>query len=221
MRVLERGAEQGRAEHDPHDREAGWQQCPPRAGAHRAAVEGEVQHLAPADPERVAEPDEGERRLLEDREADDEDGVGEHERHDLRDDVPPQDVEVRGANGAGAGDERTLPHGERLGAHDARRRRPAEGTDDEDDVRQAALPEDGDDDDEQRQVGDDEEEVGEAHEQCADPAPRIARHEADGAADDEADESRGEADDDADLGAVQERAQDVLAAVVGAEQMRG
>ena len=75
-RILEGGPEERRAEHHPDDRETGRQERPPCSGAHGPAVEREVEHLAPADPEGVAEPDEGEGRLLEDREADDEDRVG-------------------------------------------------------------------------------------------------------------------------------------------------
>ncbi len=218
--VLECGAEQRRRQHHPHDREARWQQRPPGTGADRPAVEREVQHLAPADDRRIAEAEEGERRLGQDGEADDENHVGQHQRQHRGQDVPPQDVRVAGADGPRAHDELTLPDAEGLGTHQPCGRGPAQRPDDEDDRAQRGA-DDRHQHDLQRQVRDDEEEVGDPHQQRADPSAAVAGNDPDETSDDERDGGGREANHQRHARAVEERGEDVLAAVIGPEHVRG
>ena len=80
----------------------------PRPGAPASC--GRVEDLAPRRRERVAEADERERRLGQDRAREDEDGVGDDEVDDVRQDVAPHDVRGRRADDPGPVDEHPLLH---------------------------------------------------------------------------------------------------------------
>ena len=188
-------------------------------GRHRAAGEGEVEHLAPRDQEWVPEPDEGERRLGEDRERDDEDRVGQHQWKHEWEDVVAEDVEIGGADRPCPPDETSLPNRERLRPDQARGGRPTEQSDHQDDVPQARADH-CDDHDQQRQVGYHQEEVGESHDGAAQLAV-VPGDQTQRPAHNQRDEGGGEPDDERNPRPVDEGREDVLAAVVGPQPVEG
>ena len=82
------------------------------------------------DPGRVAEAEEGERGLREDRDGDDQDRVGEDQRQRVGEDVGADDVGVARPQRPGALDEGALAQGQHLGADDPAGARPRGQPDD-------------------------------------------------------------------------------------------
>ncbi len=217
--LLECRPEQGGAQHHPDDGQPRREQRPPRAGRHRAAGEGDVEHLAPRDQEWVPEPEEGERRLGEDRERDDQHRVGQHQREHEREDVPRENVEVGGPHRPCPPHVTPLPHREGLRPDQAGSRGPAEQPDHEDDVPQAGT-DNGHDHDQQRQVGYHQEEVGEPHDDAAQLAV-VPGDQTQRPAHNQRDEGGGKPDDERDPRPVDQGGEDVLAAVVGPQPVEG
>ena len=197
-------------------------QTPGGTIAHQASlrtaspVEGVLDQLPPGDERRVAEAEEGDVGLGEDRDRDREHRVGDEERHHLRQHVLADQPLVAGAQRTGARDVGSLADALRLGADEPGRARPVDEPDDEDDVGQAAAEERGDDD-HQRDVGDHEDVVGDAHEHRVALAAVEARPEPDRPADEHGDERRCEADDERDARARDDEREHVRPTVVGAE----
>ena len=126
---------------------------PPGARADRGPLEGVLDHLPERDPARVAEAEEGERRLVEDRDRDRQHRVRDQERRDLRQHVAEDDPQVPGAERPRALDVGALADALDLRADDPRRARPEQDADHDDDVEEARPP-DRRDDDHQRHVRD-------------------------------------------------------------------
>ena len=108
------------------------------------------------------EPEERERRLVEDRHRDRQDDVGDQQRPDLREHVPEDDPGVARPSDRALAHVDPLAHALHLRSDDPRRGRPQQQRDHEDQVGEARAP-DGRDDDREGQVGDHQEVVGDAH----------------------------------------------------------
>ena len=197
---------------------------------------GTIAHQAPADtaecrkafsmivPQltrcRVAQADEGQRRLEEDGAGHGEHRLGDEQRRHVGQDVPADDVEVAGAQAPRAAHEAALLERVHLGAHHVGDAHPAEQADDEHDVVDR-LPEQRREHDHQGQRRDDEEEVGDAGHRGLPPAALVAGEDAERAADQHGDERGGEADEHRVLGAGDDQAEHVDAGVVGAQPVGG
>ncbi len=166
-------------------------------GRDRGPLEGVLDHLAQRDRARVAEPEERERRLVEDRDRDGQHRVRDQERRHLGQHVPSDDPPVARPERPGALHVDALAHALHLRAQDARRARPEQDPDHDDDVADARPPDRGDDD-HQRHVRDDDEVVGDPHQDGVDLAAEVARGQADGAADQDRHDRRREAHEERD-----------------------
>ena len=101
--VVERAADEREREDDEDDADPGRHEVPPRAEARRADLPGRLEDLAPRRLERVAEADERQRRLGQDRAGEHQHGVGDDQVHDVRQDVAAHDVAAAGADRPGPG----------------------------------------------------------------------------------------------------------------------
>ncbi len=174
--------------------------------------------LPERDGARIAQTEERERGLVEDRDGDGEDSAGDQQWRDLRQHVPHHDPRVARAERPRSLHVHTLAHALHLRPDHARRTRPEQDPDHDDDVEEARPPDRGHDD-HQRDIGDDEEVVGDPHEQVVDPAAEVARDDTDGASNHHRDEGRREADDERGAQAPDEERDHVDAPVVEAEQV--
>ena len=142
-------------------------------------VEGVLEHRPPRDPRRVAEAEERQRRLGEDRDRDDQHRVGEDQRQRVGEDVRADDVGVAGARAPGRARRRRARAGSAPGrgrsarcpAHEV-----SPMTDDQDGQRRV---EQARQDDHQRQRRDDQEPVLERVEAAVGPAAEVAADEPD------------------------------------------
>ena len=116
-----------------------YHQAPSEIAPSRRRIRG----CCPGDAEGVAQPQEGERGLGEDRDRYDEDGVGEDQGEDVGEDVTGDDLAVAGAEGAGALDVGAFLECQHLGAHHPRRPGPGDDPDDERDDEEAAAQDGG------------------------------------------------------------------------------
>ena len=194
-------------------------------GARGPGVEGVLEHRAPGDPGRVAEPEEGERRLGEDRDGDDQHRVGEDQRQRVGEDVGADDVGVAGPQGTGALDEGALAQREDLGADDPPGAGPGGEPDDRDQHPQRGVQQPGEDD-HQRQGRDHQEPVLQRVEDAVGPAAEVAAGQAHRRPQHRRDHRRREADDDRDLRPDQQLREDVGAElgrpqrVIGADPLQ-
>ncbi len=117
---------------------------------------------------------------------------------------------VAGADGPGALDELQLAHAQHVGAHHARRARPAGDADDEDDHPVVLAPHGGQDHG-QRQPGDHQEHVRERIPTSPRPTPVVAGPDADAGAEHRRDDRRQKPDDERDARAPDELGQHRLA----------
>src|SRR4029079_2743979 len=123
--VVEGTADHREGEDDEDDADPGWQEVPPRSEAGGAAGPSRLEERPPRRLEGIAEADEREERLRQDRAGEGQDRVRDDQVDDVRQDMPPHDVAAAGADDPGAVDERPLSEGEGLRADDPGRRRPA------------------------------------------------------------------------------------------------
>ena len=192
--------------------------------AHQAPVEIAARSKAfsmivpERDPARVAQAEERQRRLVEDRDRDRQHRVRDQQRRDLRQHVAGDDPQVPGPERPRPLHVDALAHALHLRADHPRRRRPEQDPDHDHDVEEARAP-DRRHDDHQRHVGNDEEVVGDPHQDRVGPAAEVAGGDADGAADHHRDEGRREADHERDPCAPHQQRDHVDAAVVEAERM--
>ena len=115
----------------------GRHEVPPGAQSRRADLARRVEDLPPRRLERIAESDEGERRLGQDGTGEDEHRVGDDEVDHVGQHVDAHDVASPGADDARAVDERALLQRERLRPDDPGRRRPAGDADHDHDGQEA------------------------------------------------------------------------------------
>ena len=158
--------------------EPGRDHVPPGAGARCARAERVLEHRSPGDLGRIAEAEEGQGGLREDRHGDDQHRVGEDQRQRVGEDVGLDDVGVSGSQRPGPLDERALAKGQDLGADDPPGARPGRQADDRDQDDQRRV-EDAGQNDHQRQRRDDQEPVLEGVEDAVRPATEVAAGEAD------------------------------------------
>ena len=130
--------------------------------------------------------------------------------------MAPDDRRERDPEGARGVDERLLPDGQGLGAHDPGVGDPVAEADDQDDVADA-RPQDADDGDGQEDEREGELHVGQSHDDLIPETPAHPGHEAEAGADGAGHQDRGEPDQDRRLGAVDDPAQDVATQLVRAE----
>ena len=215
-------------EHEERDRESRRHDVPPRALVDRARLEAVVEQRAPRERVRVAEAEVREPGLAEDRERDDQDGVGPHERHHVGQDVAAHDPDVRGPLRARALDELALAQREHLRAHDARRPRPAGDREHEhDDAGPAArdpprvVLQERRHEHRERYERDHEEPVVEEGQHAVDPAAEVAGADAHDRSDHGRRDAGDEADDERDAGAEQELREQVAPRLVRPEPVRG
>jgi hypothetical protein len=149
---------------------AGEHAHPP--GALHVALGG-VEHAAPAAQVGVAEAEEAEARLEQDRLGDVERGDHDHRRQHVGQDLDEDDAPGAHADDAGAVDVGQRAVAQELAAHEPGRLRPAEDADHQDEVDEPRA-EEGDDDQRQHEARDDLEELGDAHEQLVGPAAEVA-----------------------------------------------
>src|SRR5687767_5539914 len=86
--LVQRVTAHNETENYEHYAHAGLDEVPPRTQRDRAALERGLEHRPPGDVEGIAEAEERERRLGKDRHRNDQDGVGEDEGKDVRQNVP-------------------------------------------------------------------------------------------------------------------------------------
>ena len=206
--------------HDQDDADAGRHEPGVLAARQRLRGEGVLQHVAPRHAVRIAEAQEADARLGDDRPADGDGGIDEAERQDVGRDVHEQD-----APGAGAGDARrldigALPQRQHLAPDHARRVGPQQQGDGEHDVRRAGAQKARQHDDE-GQEGQAERHVGDAHQHRVGRAAEIARHQADDGADGGDDDRGRQADRERAARAVHELGIDVAAEIGRAERELG
>ena len=190
----------------------------PALGARR--LEAGLEHRAPRDAVRVAEAEEGQPRLGEDRHRHDQHRVGEDQRQRVGEDVGADDVAVARPQRPRALDERALLQRQHLRAHDPPGARPARQPDHEDQHGQRRV-EQAREHDHQRQLRDDEEPVLERVEDAVGPAAEVAADQPDRGAQHGRDDRGGEADDDRHARAHHQLREHVRARLGGAEPVRG
>src|SRR6266550_2953844 len=197
-RVPEAVADEVDAKDDGHDRQAWEDRQPPRGlpGKRRRVCLGVVDEHAEGRSRRLdPEPEEGERRLHQDRRADGERGVADDRAEGVRKDVPEHQTRVAGSGGLRRLDVLLMAQGEVDDSDDAGGRRPEEEDQDERDAPLAALPEQSRRGEQDGEEGQRQHEVCEAHQKVVHPAAE----EAGDRTDDQTDPRREERDEDADL----------------------
>src|SRR6267378_4124311 len=165
-----------------------------------------------------AEPEEGQRRLQQDRVGHEERGVDDQPRDDVRQDVTAQERPAGRAQGAGRADVLRLAQRQHRAAHDARDGRHAPDTDGDRRVEHAG-PEHGHDRQRQQQIREGEQDLDSAHEHGVDPAARETGERAQQQAAPERDEHREHAHQQRHARAVDHAGENVAPELVGAEQV--
>ena len=178
-----------------------------------------------------AHAEERQRRLEQDVGRDQQGGVDDQRREEVRQDLAHDDPPVRGAQRAGRLDELLLAQGQDLAAHDARDVGPVDDRDDHDDDGEAGLDEAVEaalragagrrqaEAEEQDREG--QHHVDGARQQRVDPAAVEAGQQADDRADEDGDAGRDQGHLERDAGAVDRAREDVAAEAVDAERMLG
>ena len=180
---------------------------------------GARQHAAPGRRRRRhAEAEKRQARLGEDHGADA--GREQHDdrRHDVGQDVPPQDAPGRGADRLGGVHVHVLAHRDHGGADDARAGDAEQQAERADDLRQAGA-EHGNHDQQDDEVGKAHPGIDETLRDQVDLAAEIAGEDADHDGDDRGQRRGGEGDDHRDLRAVEAAREHVAAEIVGAERI--
>ena len=134
--VVERVPDEGEGQDHQDDADRGRRDVPPRPEARRAGRLGGVEDLAPRRLEGIAQADEREGRLGEDRPGEGEDRVGHDQVDHVGEDVAAHDVAGSAADDPGPVDEHPLADGQGLRPDDPGRRRPRGHPDDDDDDQQ-------------------------------------------------------------------------------------
>ncbi|MEZ5864423.1 MAG: hypothetical protein R3D25_10295 [Geminicoccaceae bacterium] len=132
--------------------------------------------------------------------------------------MPDHDADVAGADGACRLHEVHLADRQRLAAHQTGEARHVDDGQRQDGVHQA-RPEHGDDAERQDEHRERQQRIHEAHDDVVGAPARIARHEANDAADDERQDDRDEDHLERDLRPVNQAREDVAADLVGAQGM--
>ena len=163
-------------------------------------------------------PEEGEAALGDDGDGDDEQAEGEHRQDDVGQDLPHEDPLSAGAGGLRGEHELALRVAERGRARDAGEVGDRHEADADQDVREV-LAEEGHDRDQEEERGEGEEDVDHRHQQRLGASPHEAGDQPDRAADGHADDEDAEADDEGHAAAPDEAGEDVVAVLVGAEEV--
>jgi hypothetical protein len=166
------------------------------------------------------EAEERQRRLGDDRRAEDDGELEEHQRQHVRRDVQVEDAHVGGAGDAGGLDERPLGERQHLRADQPGDRPPGEQRDRQDDDHQAGIEEQHQDHREGLE-GDAVHHVDDAHQHGVGAAAEVAGEEADVGADQHDQRGAEEAHQQRDARAVHVLAVEVATEVVGAEPVLG
>src|SRR5215813_3971424 len=207
-------AEQVEAQHGDEDGQAGERGDPPGRGQELPALDD---HVAPARQRRLSpQPEVAQARLDQDRLAQQEAGLDDHDRQRVDEQVASEDARVTGPERRRGVDEVSVAKAQALAAHHAPDRRPGDERDHECGVSEARAEErDDDEDQEERRNG--EEDIGGAHDRGVDATAEVASDAPNRGAHDERQRSGGQADLERDAAAPDYPAQDVAAEAVGSE----
>ena len=177
------------------------------------------EHPAPGRRGRLhAEPEEGQRRLVDDHERQLERGHHDDRGQRVRQDVAEQQAHRAVAARPGPAHELALADRQHVGADDARELHPAGDRHHQDHVEEARAERE-DHAHREQDVGDGEEDVHHAHDERIGASPVEAGQEAEGDPDQAGQRHRGETDAERDPAPVEDAAQDVPPEVIGAERM--
>src|SRR5438552_697278 len=209
-------AEEIDGEDGQHDREPRKGREPPRRGD---VVPSVGEHPAPGGRGRLdAQPQEGQRRLVDDHERQLERGHDDDRGEGVRQHVAEEQAHRPVAAGTGAADELPLPDRQHVGAHDAGELHPSRHGHHQDHVDQAWAQRE-DDAHREQDVRNGQEDVHDTHDQGVGARAVEARKESQRDADQAGERHRGETHAEGDPAAVEDAAQEVTAEVIGAQRM--
>ena len=176
-----------------------------------------LQQLSPGRRVRVAQPDEREERLREDRARDSEGCCDQHRRHRVLEDVAEDDPSLRDPEGARRHHVVRVAVPQELSANQSRDARPAHDADADHDHEDGARLEHGDDREQQEHAWDADHHLHDEQDEQVGLAAQEAGQAPQDDADRAIDRDRDDADRQRDARAVQDAREDVAAVVVGAE----
>src|SRR5438128_9859247 len=175
-RVAQPVAEQIEPQHRDEDGEPGERRDPPGRGQELPALDD---HVAPARQRRPgAEPKIAQARLDQDRLAQQQTGLDDHDGQRVPEQVARENARVAGAERGGRVDEIAVAKAQALATHDAPDRRPGDERDDQRGIGEARA-EERDDDEDQEQRRNRKKDVGGAHDRRVGGSAEIARDASD------------------------------------------
>ena len=216
-RAIEPVAEQVEGGDEQQQRQAGEERHPWREAQLALALED---HAPPAHRVLIAEAEEAQARLGEDREAHQDRRVGDDRRQPVGDDVAREGAQMRGAGRARGLDIDTRLQAQHLCPHDSGRARPG-GERDRDHRVFDARAEQRDDQQHEEEGRDQQEDVEDPAQHRIGPAAEIAGQRSEHDAEQARDRRGDDGDEQGELRAPDQPREDVAPEIIGAEKMSG